>query len=286
MDHDDVLEQAHLAAVEPGGLERLMAGDTPTAAAVAGHLAGCQPCAGEIERLRRAVPLLRDVIRTTLPADLRERTLAVVREHGAARGGAAATVAGMATAGETAAPMPMGREPIVDRPRLGVARGLARILPWVAAIAAAVVLSVGATTLLQGRAIDSRAADQDRVIASLERVTGATIDITADPAAARVALATQNGTGSGTLLFSPSTTRLLVVATGLVQPPAGQEYRCWVEIDGTRQNVGRMFFARDLAFWVGDTPAVANLPKGTTFGVSLSPDGTRLDADPVLIGRF
>lgn len=285
MDHDDVLEQAHLAAVEPRGLERLMAGDTPTAAAVAGHLAGCQPCGGEVERVRRAVPLLRDVIRTTPPADLRQRTLATVRERGVARGGSP-TLGGPAGAAETAAPIPADSGPNGARSRLGATRGVAKTLPWAAAIAAAVVLSVGATALLQGRAIDSRTAQQDRIIASLERVIGGTLDISADPATARVALATRTGTASGTLLFSPTTSRLLVVATGLVEPPAGQEYRCWVEIGGVRQNVGRMFFARDLAYWVGDTPAVADLPKGTTFGVSLSPDGSRLDADPVLVGRF
>ncbi len=40
MDHEETREQLELAALEPGGLERLMAGDTPLAQAVAGHLAG------------------------------------------------------------------------------------------------------------------------------------------------------------------------------------------------------------------------------------------------------
>ena len=71
MDHDDVREQLELAAVEPDGLDRLMAGDTATAAAIAGHLAGCDACTTELERLRRGVPLLRDVVRTSPPADLR-----------------------------------------------------------------------------------------------------------------------------------------------------------------------------------------------------------------------
>ena len=86
MDHNDVLEQLELAAVEPGGLDRLVAGDTPTAAAVVAHLAGCERCAEELRRLGRAAPLLRDVVRTTPPADLRDRTLAYVREHGRPRG--------------------------------------------------------------------------------------------------------------------------------------------------------------------------------------------------------
>ncbi len=70
--------------------------------------------------------------------------------------------------------------------------------------------------------------------------------------------------------FSPSTSRLVVVAYDLGRPPTGQEYRCWVEVGGKRQNVGRMFFARDLAYWVGQTPGVGDLPAGTTFGVSLA----------------
>ena len=40
MDHDATREQLELAAVEPGGLERLMAGDTVAAQAVAAHVAG------------------------------------------------------------------------------------------------------------------------------------------------------------------------------------------------------------------------------------------------------
>ena len=86
MDHDEVLEQLELAAVEPDGLARLMAGDTAIAAAVAGHLAGCDPCTSEFQRLGRAAPMLRDVVRTTPSADLRERTLAYVRARGVPRG--------------------------------------------------------------------------------------------------------------------------------------------------------------------------------------------------------
>ena len=37
------------------------------------------------------------------------------------------------------------------------------------------------------------------------------------------------------------------------------EYRCWVEIDGARQSVGKMFFSADLAYWVGPAPAVSGL---------------------------
>src|SRR5262245_64619409 len=41
MEHTEARELLELAAVEPDGFERLAAGDTAEAAALAGHLAGC-----------------------------------------------------------------------------------------------------------------------------------------------------------------------------------------------------------------------------------------------------
>jgi hypothetical protein len=274
MDHDEVLEQLELAAVEPDGLARLMAGDTALAAAVAGHLAGCDPCAGEFERLGRAAPLLRDVVRTTPSADLRERTLAFVREHGVPRGpGAAAASANVQLAGPATASDTRGRA--------------GRLLPWVASLAAVIALALAATSFLAVQRLQQQVGDQDRAIGGLEAVTSATLEITGEPDARRVALAAGDADTSGTLLFSPTSTRLVVVATGLDHPPAGQEYRCWVEVGGKRENVGRMFFADDLAYWVGDTPAVSDVEPGTTFGVSLADlDSPALDAPPVIVGEL
>jgi hypothetical protein len=267
MDHDEVIEQLELAAVEPDGLARLMAGDTAIAAAVAGHLVGCDACGGEFERLGRAAPLLRDVVRTTPSADLRERTLAYVREHGVSRG----APAGPATA--PAVPETRGRT--------------ARVLPWVASIAAVLALAVAGASLLAVQGVSQQLADQDRAIAGLEAVTSGTIEITGEPDAQRVALSASDADTTGSLLFSPTTTKLVVVATGLDRPPAGQEYRCWVEVGGERQNVGRMFFGDDLAFWVGDTPAVSEVGPGTTFGVSLADlDSPAIDAPPVIAGEL
>jgi hypothetical protein len=273
MEHDEALEHIEIAAAEPGGLERLMAGDTADAAAVVGHLAGCERCSDELRRLSRAAPLLRDVVRTTPPADLRERTLAYVREHGRPRG---VEMTGDEEAGAAlAAP---GR----PAPTAG---WRSRFPAWAAAAAAAIALVVGSVGFLAGRA------DVDRygnAVSALETVTRATIDISADPDARRVALASTSGaTTAGMLMFSPSSARLVVVASDLQTPPSGKEYRCWVEIDGQRTNVGRMFFADELAFWVGDTPEVSDLPDGTTFGVSLADvGGSSLDAEPVISGEL
>ena len=76
----------------------------------------------------------------------------------------------------------------------------------------------------------------------------------------------------------------MVVANGLTEPPDGQEYHCWVLIDGQRQSIGKMFFGGGLAYWVGPSPAVADLPDGETFGVSLvDADGGIVAPDPVLV---
>ena len=115
MDHDAVREQMELAAVEPDGLERLMAGDTPTAQAVAGHLAGCPACTEELGRLQRSAVLVRDTVREMPPADLKARTLAAIRAEGVLRplpvGVAGAT---MASPGDLSA-----AEPHADMRRSG-----------------------------------------------------------------------------------------------------------------------------------------------------------------------
>jgi hypothetical protein len=298
MEHDEVLEQLELAAVEPDGLARLAAGDTPVAAAVAGHLVGCASCSEELRRLGRAAPLLRDVIRTTPPADLRERTLAFVRQQAEAAIRAPEPVPVFQPAGMA---QPIGPDPATGagpsdrRASMPLAAGAtarptwsARVLPWVATLAAAVVLSVAATSFLVGRQLDEGLAEQARAIEGLEKVTLATIAITADDEAQRVALAAPDGgTTTGSLLFSPSTRLLVVVADGLAAPPEGREYRCWMEVDGQRTPVGKMFFADDLAYWVGDTPEVGSAGPGTTFGVSVTEiGGASLQADPVIVGAL
>ena len=269
MDHDEALEHIELAAAEPGGLERLTAGDTVMAAAVVGHLAGCDRCSEELRRLSRAAPLVRDLVRTTPPPDLRERTLAYVREHGRQRGGGAAPVA----------------EPAAHVPDEAPRTRRSRIPAWTAAAAAAVVLAVGSIAYMAGRADIDR---YENAVAALETVNRSTVEISGDPGARRVTLAsTTGGATTGTLLFSPSTTKLVVVASDLQMPPSGKEYRCWVEVGGQRANVGRMFFADELAFWVGDTPEVSDLPDGTRFGVSLADaGGSSIDADPIIVGEL
>ncbi len=270
MTHDEALEALELAAVEPGGLERLMAGDTAVAGAVAGHVAGCPICAAELQRLTTEVPLLRDVVRTTPPADLRARTLEYVQANGVPRG---------AEPVPTVASGPPGR----DGPHAAAPRSP---LPWIAAIAAAVVISVVGTAAFVGGRIDQDLAARDTAIAHLGSVTAATLSVTSEPDVQRVSLAAPDGSAAaGTLLYSPGTTELVVVATDLVEPPAGHEYRCWVLRGGERQAVGKMFFAGALAYWIGDVAALQDVTGDATFGVSLVDiGGPSLDAPAVISG--
>lgn len=280
MDHDDALETLEVAALEPGGIDRLMAGDTPAAGAAASHLAGCPDCAATLERLRVQVPLLRDVVRTTPPADLRARTLDLVAARGVTRGSR-----GSLEPEVTSAAVPSVPATVPGVAALSRAPGSAR-WGWLAGIAAAVVLSVVATSALVGARLDDELAGRDAAIAQLGAVTAATLAVTAEPDAMRVRLVAMDGSATaGTLLFSPSTTELVVVATDLDAPPAGREYRCWVLRDGERQPVGRMFFGGALAYWIGPVPALAGLTSGATFGVSLvDVTGGALDPDPVIAG--
>ncbi len=274
MDHDVTREQLELAAVEPGGLERLMAGDTLAAQAVAAHIAGCSACADELTRLERASRIIGQVVREQPPAALRDRTLAAIRANGVQRG---------PSVGAPNAPVTLGTSAAVWARGSGGRAGRGRTaLGWVAAIAAIVVVSVTATSVIVGSRLDERLAVQAREIAELERVTAATLQVTAEPDVQRVALA---GTGAtGNLVYSPSTTELVVVATGLTPPPAGQEYRCWVEQAGDREGVGKMFFSDGLAYWIGPVGAVAGLSADATFGITLvSLDGST-DSQDVMEG--
>jgi hypothetical protein len=287
MDHDAVREQLELAATEPGGLERLMAGDTALAQAVAGHLAGCPSCTDELARLERASTLIRGVVRATAPADLRERTLAAIRSAGVPRAPAVAAVAGSVAVAGNAPAAGVPTDAPARQPRSAGAWTGRFALGWVAATAAAVVLSVVATSLIVGSRVDERLATQAETVEALQEVAIATLQVTGEPDARRVALAGTTAGLEGDLVFSPGTSELVVVATGLTPPPAGQEYRCWVEQAGQRERVGKMFFSDDLAYWVGPAPAVDGLVSGATFGVSLvNADGSAVDTEPVLNGAL
>ena len=289
MEHAEARELLEIAAVEPGGFARLVAGDTPEAAALAGHLAGCPACAAEMERLRLSAVVIRDAVRLLPPPELREQTLAYVAALGRPRGRAAneeplvsaVPVSSAASPASPAEPLDLGKA------RRGLVGGVSRPGVWVAALVAAVVIAVAGTAIFVGAARDRQGADLAEEISSLRDVAMWTIRVDGQPDARHVALAAAGGGGpTGTLIFSPSSTDVVVVATGLTPPAAGQEYRCWVETGGSRQRVGRMFLGADLFYWVGRASSLTGLGPGSTFGISLVPvTGESVDAAPVLVGQ-
>jgi hypothetical protein len=274
MEHAEALEQIEIAAAEPSGLERLMAGDTPGAAAVAGHLAGCPACVAELSRIRRTAAIAREVIASEPDPALRGRTLDFVRAVGRDRRVEGTEPVSAVWSVAPASPVSLG------------SRGPGR-LGWAAAIAAAVVIGV-AGFAAGGALLAPSTQPQVAGLALLSEVATTTVHVEAQPDARRVVLAatTAGSPAAGSLLFSATSGELVVVATGLPVEASGQEYGCWVEVDGTRRRLGRMYRGGDVAAWSGPATGLSDLPPGTTFGVSLGPSGGSPDATPVLMGRL
>lgn len=265
VDHADALEQIEIAAAEPGGLERLMAGDTTEAAFVAGHLAGCPECAAELLRIERAARLARAAIRDLPDPELRERTLAFVRAVGRDR--SAATPASAVAASPIMAPS---------------ARPDRR--PWLAAGMAASLLIVAVLGFAAGGVLRPAGSGGDGDASAQAAMTEAAIRIATSPDAVRITLSPAAGSGAaGSVLFSPSSGQLAMLATGLAPAPAGSSYSCWVEAGGTRRRIGVLYAEAGTATWVGPVADLSNLPAGTVFGVSLVPAGDGIGT-PVLQG--
>jgi hypothetical protein len=288
MDHGEVRELLEDAAIEPGGLERLMAGDTPTAALVAGHLADCPDCADELERLHRSVALIRPVVRDVPPPELRERTLAYVAALGRPRPAAASAGEG-AVAGDVAAAVAPRTPPTPSAAPTTVVpfRRSSRLVALLG-VAAALVLAVAGTAFVTSSSRDAELRLQAAEIEALGDVARSTLELDRQPDVRRVTLASAGGSGSGAtaqLTFSPAAAQLVVVADGLPPAPAGHEYRCWLERDGTRVAIGKMFFGGDVAYWVGPVADLSGIGPDARFGVSLidlgNPDAS---GEPVLTG--
>jgi hypothetical protein len=249
-----------------------MAGDTPTAALVAGHLAGCPDCADELERLRRSVGIIRPMVRAVPPPELRERTLAYIAAVGRPRGPAAARTESATSAEPPAIP---STARATRAPRL----------PMLAGLAATILIAVAGTALVVNGNRDSLSSRQAAEIEALGDVALGTIQLDAQPDVQHVQLAsTTGGSTTGTLVYSPSSNKLVVVAEKLAPAPAGHEYRCWVEVGGQRASIGKMFFGGDLAYWVGSLPQIAGLGPSARFGVSLVDlAATDKPGEPVLV---
>ncbi len=317
MEHDDALELIEIAAAEPAGIDRLMAGDTPEAARLAGHLAECAACGQELVRIRRLAAIVREMVLDLPAPELRERTLARVAAvgrlaptAGSLAGPAEANAGGpptpapavapditatgpSAVAGADATAAPAEATPTA-LPAARARRRPPAALRTVASVAAVLIAVVG-TGIIVSAQRDAEFADQaaaiaraDQAVAALAKVSAWSMRVGAEPDASRVVLAGAPGEAArGTIVFAPTTLDLVVVVSDLAEPPPGQEYRCWVDVASGREPVGRMFFGGGLAYWVGPVDALAEVTPGTLFGISLvDANGSSLSDGPVLTGRF
>ena len=265
MDCAEARELMELAALEPGRLDRLMSGDTADAAALAAHLAGCPGCTAELASLRRTLEALELArpgpveaaataeVPAEAPAELRARTLGLIATVGRPR----------TPPGEPPRPEPI-RGPVAWFRRPSAA------LVAIAAAVAFALLAAGSFVVadLQDQ-LEANRAETAR-LRDLSTQMGAVLQ---EPGSQLVTLAGADGSPAGALALGRSSENLVVLTRALPAPPAGQEYRCWVEVGGTRRQVGRMWWSGDLAYWGGWVAGIGSLPAGTTFGVSLEPIG-------------
>jgi hypothetical protein len=277
MDHAEALERMEIAAAEPDGLDRLMAGDTSEAAAVAGHLAGCEACAGELIRLRQVAAIARAVIAEAPDPALKERTLAYVRAMGVERQGRDEVPGGAGVVLETSGTAPAALSEARPGHRLPFA--------WLAGIAAALLL-VGVVGYGLGSGFGQEAPHSDSPEAVLADAASTALDLAAQPGtlSAQLAPTPAGGGATGRLAFNGGSGELVMVAAGLPSPGTGAAYGCWVEADGERRRIGTMYAAGDgLWAWSGAADGLDALPAGAVFGVSLVP-GDGGAAVPVLTG--
>jgi hypothetical protein len=275
MAHADAREMLEAAAVEPDGIARLEAGDTPGSVALAGHLAGCASCVAELARLRATAELTRSAlgvapggapsVEVAPPPELRERTLALVRAYGRPRSPDAPAAA--TSVGVHGQPASVGAPADVRARRRRPAFGRTAVL---IGLAATLVVGIGLGGLVATNQRQGQLDAQGATIEALTKVNQWTLRVASAPDATSVSLTSPTGgPGSGNVLYSPVTTELIAAMEGVAAPPPGREYRCWVHAGSTNAVLGKMYFGGDVGYWGGRSPAVASLPGGAVFGVTL-----------------
>jgi anti-sigma-K factor RskA len=270
MTHDDV--QA-LAADYVLGLV-----DEVTRARVASHLKACGSCSADLRALAETCDALgRSVPDVAPPASLRDRIASIPAQV-------------------PQAVVPLPSAPAVSRR----SSGLAAVLPWVAAVAAAVVAvtaiwqagaaraevqrlrqALSDAQLLAGQAQLARVSMQQRldeaerhaaILRASDAVTYTLVgNTTAKDAHARAFVTHKNG--------------MIFTADGLPALPAGKTYQLWVIAEGKPVSVG--VFAPDASGRVHammDTPAIATMPSAVA--VTLEPAGglAQPSTAPILVG--
>jgi hypothetical protein len=266
MDHAEVHEALELAAVEPGGMDAFLGSGLAQATAVSEHLAECATCRTSLSELRESADTIREVIRTTPSPDLRARTLDLV---------AAADRARAARSGAEAPRRRFSLRALVPAAVLGAA-------------AAATISGIVVWRAMDARitAADAQMAQQRNAIAGLGAVADWTLRVGAAPDATliRLAPAANGGNGSGTVILSAASGQLVMLASGLPAPPAGFEYRCWIDQGSGPQRIGKLYRVGQIDYWGGAVERIRGIHGPFTLGVSLASETGDAGGNPVLRG--
>jgi len=275
MQHADVRELLELAAAEPGGIDAWLRGRSAEAEQVSAHLDQCADCLAQLAELRDSAAAIREVIRDTPDSDLRARTLDLVAATGRSRDEAA----------RVADDGPASR-PVLASPGFS----LRRLVPamMLSAVAAALVAGVLVWRAVDDRlaAADAQLAEQHEALAGLTLVTDWTLRLGAAPDARLLRLtAPASGTATGTVLYSAASGELVMMAAALPEPPAGYEYRCWLDQGNGPERIGKMYQVGGVAYWGGAVERLRGISGQFTLGVTLaSDDGGGPAGDTVLEG--
>ena len=269
MDHAEVRERLEATLLGP---DKPTLGTGPAraeeAAAVREHLAACEPCRRELEALQ----LTADLLATDLPEDIRpgegarERVLGAVRVTGVPRRPPERVPA------EVAQPPPR-------RPRASLTPLRASLTPLRAALAVVAVGLILGAGFAAGRLTTSPAEGTE---ARLARALQVAAEILAEPAQQRVTLRDGSGEVAGTVLFAPASGRVVVV-TDELPGGSGDSYRCLVERDGQRFDVGPMHNEEGIGYWAG---RLSGVPQAGREGDRFLVSPAHSPGTPVLSGTF
>jgi hypothetical protein len=247
MDHAEAHERIADLALEPGRLAALVESSQPADVALSEHTQRCPDCRAELADWRSLQAVLVDVVGGR-------------EEAGLAPISAPSTLRASVLAAAHAEPREVSRQAQAARsgrtPRLAL---LGRPWRWprpVLALAAALVIVVaGLGVWVAADQARINAAAQDRQ--NLTALANAMSRVMAAPDGRVVGLLDANGAVSGSIAWSSHD--LVVTASSLSAPVAGQVYRCWLDYEGSRSLIGEMKVASGTYFWLGWTDAWAKV---------------------------
>jgi hypothetical protein len=275
VDHAEAHEWLDDLALEPRRLALLDDDGSPAASAFRTHAAGCETCLADLQAWQRThvsvaeaagpgadafAPVVDPAL--ALPAWLRDRVAAIPRAN---------PQPGVRPGERAGAPAPASRR-----------RGVSRLGLLAAAVAAAVVIGVGAVAVDQARRMDA----VQRELVELASMNASLTRILAEPDHVAVSLSGLDGAPAGAVAWTPL--EIVVASTALAPPPEGMEYRCWIERDGARTLIGAMHVEGGLAYWSGPISAYERLDLGPggVLGVSLEAVGRPGGNAPVIAGAL